>query len=76
MTLYYPLVGHPVEQVRTPPAINAYFAKSGIDGVMFPVDIEPRAIEPFFRMMRSWENCRGCSVTVPHKQAAFRAMDV
>jgi len=74
-TRCYPLVGHPVAQVRTPPAINNYFSESDIDAVMFAVDIEPWAVEGFFLAMRRWSNCGGCSVTVPHKQAAFRAMD-
>lgn len=70
-----PLVGHPVAQVRTPAGINAWFAECGIDTVIFPVDIPPDRIAGFFDMLRSWSNCCGCSVTVPHKQAAFAAMD-
>lgn len=74
-TRLYPLVGHPVAQVRTPPAINAWLAEQNQDAVMVPADILPGRITAFFEMLRDWPNCGGCSVTIPHKQAAFRAMD-
>jgi len=74
-TRLYPLVGHPVTQVRTPPAINAWLADQAQDAVMVPADILPGRITAFFEMLRDWPNCGGCSVTIPHKQAAFRAMD-
>lgn len=74
-TLCLPLIGHPVAQVRTPPGINAWFAENGVNAVVFPVDIPPEGAVDFFRILRSWSNCCGCSVTVPHKQAAFAAMD-
>lgn len=70
-----PLVGHPVAQVHTPPAINAWFSSNAIDAVMMPMDVEPGNISGFFQLLRGWRNCAGCSVTVPHKQAAFAAVD-
>ncbi|MCT7374195.1 shikimate dehydrogenase family protein [Chelativorans salis] len=74
-TRCYPLLGYPIAQVRTPPAINAYFATRRIDAVMFPMEIAPDAIDRFLSGLRGWSNCGGASVTVPYKQAAFSAMD-
>jgi shikimate dehydrogenase len=74
-TRCYPILGHPIAQVRTVPAINAYFAGQGIDAVMVPMEIAPAEIDALLALMRSWSNCGGASVTVPHKQAAFRACD-
>lgn len=74
-TVCYPLVGHPVAQVSTPPTINGWFSQQSIDAVMFAVDTPPAAAEEFFRLLRTWQNCGGCSVTVPHKQSAFRVVD-
>lgn len=74
-TRCFPLIGFPVDQVRSPPGINAWFAEQGIDAVMFGMDIAPDAVEAFFAVLRDWNNCGGCSVTVPHKQATFQAMD-
>lgn len=74
-TVCYPLIGHPVAQVRTPPQINAWFAEQALDATMFAVDMTPAVVDAFFDCLRAWRNCGGCSVTVPHKQAAFCAMD-
>jgi shikimate dehydrogenase len=74
-TRCYPILGHPIAQVRTVPAINAYFAAQAIDAVMFPMEIAPERIDAVLEEMRGWSNCGGASVTVPHKQAAFRACD-
>lgn len=74
-TRCYPILGYPIAQVRTPPAINAYFASRQIDAVMFPMEIAPEAIGGFLSGLRQWANCGGASVTIPHKQAAYRGMD-
>lgn len=75
-TRCYPILGQPIAQVRTVPAINAFFAAKGIDAVMFPMEIAPARIDAVLAELRDWSNCGGASVTVPHKQAAFRACDV
>lgn len=74
-TCCYPILGFPIAQVRTPPAINAYFAAQQIDAVMFPMEVAPEAVERFLGGLRHWSNCGGVSVTLPYKQAAFRAVD-
>lgn len=74
-TVCYPLLGHPVAQVSTPPTINGWFVRQSIDAVMFAIDMPPATVEEFFRMLRTWQNCGGCSVTIPHKQVAFRVVD-
>lgn len=70
-----PLIGHPVDQVRTPPAFNRWFAEHGIDAVIFPVDLAPAMLPAFFTMLRGWGNCIGLSVTMPHKAAALALVD-
>lgn len=70
-----PLIGHPVAQVKTPPAFNAHFARNDIDAVIVPIDIAMNAVPAFFDNLRHWGNCVGCSVTVPHKQQATRSVD-
>ncbi len=74
-TICYPLFGHPVAQVSTPPTINRWFDDQAIDAVMFALEVAPSAVDSFFRVLRTWQNCGGFSVTVPHKQAAFRTVD-
>ncbi len=72
---FYAMIGHPVAQVRTPTVLNAYLSEHGIDGVMVTFDVLPETVPPFFEMLKGWRNCRGCGVTVPHKQVAFDHCD-
>ena len=74
-TTVYAMLGHPIKQVQSPPLFNAYCKKHQIDAVMPVFDIMPEGIDDFFRFLRQWQNCPGCIVTVPHKQAAFRNAD-
>jgi shikimate dehydrogenase len=74
-TLVIPLVGHPVDQVKTPGPMNRWFGEQGIDAVVVPVDIRPERVDGFFEVLKATENCVGCIVTMPHKQAAFAAAD-
>lgn len=74
-TLVIPLVGHPVEQVRTPGPMNAWFGERAIDTVVVPIDIRPERVADFFDVLKATENCVGCIITMPHKQAAFAAAD-
>ncbi len=74
-TTFVPLIGHPVAQVKSPAPMNRWFADNDVDAVIVPLDIRPQAVAAFFEVMRAMENCAGCSVTMPHKQAAFVACD-
>lgn len=69
------LIGHPVDQVRTPPAFNRWFAENGIDAVVLPVDLESDALPAYFVALRGWRNCIGLSVTMPYKMAAVALVD-
>lgn len=74
-TRHIPLIGHPIAQVKTPPRINAWLAEAGHDAVMVPMDLARGAVPAFLDILRGSGNCLGCSVTVPHKQAAFAHVD-
>jgi shikimate dehydrogenase len=74
-TIVVPLIGHPVEQVKSPGPMNHWFGENDIDAVIVPMDIRPERVTSFFDVLRAMENCAGCSVTMPHKQAAFVASD-
>ncbi len=70
-----PIIGHPVSQVFSPPAFNAAFASDGLDCAMIPLDVPPQALDAFWAILRASPNMAGCSVTYPHKRAAFDAVD-
>ena len=42
---------------------------------MFGLDLEPAALDGFWKVLRGSSNMLGCSITYPHKQAAFDAVD-
>lgn len=74
-TLIIPLIGHPVAQVKTPGPMNVWLAEHGIDVAVIPMDIRAERVGSFFDVLKAAENCPGCSITMPHKQAAFVAAD-
>jgi len=74
-TRIVPLIGHPVEQVQTAGPMNQWFIEQESDAVIVPLDIRPERIGGFFDVLKVMENCVGCSITMPHKQAAFVASD-
>lgn len=74
-TRIFPIIGHPVSGVFSPPAFNLAFLNRGLDIVMVPMDVPVTGVSDFWNVLRSSANMIGCSVTYPHKQAAFEAMD-
>jgi len=74
-TLVYPMIGYPTTQVKSPTTFNRYFREKYIDGVMVAIDVHPAAVAHFFSLLRGWQNCPGCIVTMPHKQEAARQAD-
>ncbi|MFT6088644.1 MAG: shikimate dehydrogenase [Akkermansiaceae bacterium] len=74
-TRIFPIIGSPVSTVFSPPAFNIAFQERGLDIVMVPMEISAEQVHGFWELLRDSANMIGCSVTYPHKQAAFAAMD-
>ncbi len=74
-TLVYPMIGHPIAQVKSPATFNRYFEERRMDAVMIPVDVLPSELSHFFSFLRGWQNCPGCIITIPHKQASAGLAD-
>ncbi|OAP36544.1 shikimate dehydrogenase [Sinorhizobium glycinis] len=74
-TVFIPLIGHPVEQVKSPGPVNAWFSDNDVGAVLIPVDIFPEKVAAFLDAIRGTPNCPGVSVTMPHKQAAYAGVD-
>jgi len=74
-TQLFPIIGYPVSGVFSPPAFNLEFQNRGLDITMVPMDIPQCALGAFWMLLRNSQNMVGCSVTYPHKQAAYAAMD-
>ena len=74
-TRFFPIIGHPVDRVVSPPSVNSWFSGNGVNAVMTPIGVAAAALPAFWALLRSSETFLGCSVTYPHKQAACRAVD-
>ncbi|MCS0495127.1 shikimate dehydrogenase [Ancylobacter sp. MQZ15Z-1] len=72
MTRRAAVIGHPVAHSRSP-LIHGYWLKShGIDGSYGLLDVAPGDIDRFLGDFAA-SGLVGANVTVPHKEAAFRA---
>jgi shikimate dehydrogenase len=68
------IVGHPVKHSRSP-LIHGYWLKAyGLDGSYERIDVDPVNFGEFLRSFRS-RGFAGGNVTLPHKEAAFAAVD-
>ncbi|MBS9477477.1 shikimate dehydrogenase [Ancylobacter radicis] len=73
MTRRAAIIGHPVAHSRSPLIHGHWLVQHGIDGEYGRRDIEPEAIDAFLADFAA-SGLIGANVTVPHKEAAFRAV--
>lgn len=66
------VVGHPIGHSLSPVLHRHWLARYGIAGAYDPVDIAPEGFAAGMRALFGDPAWRGCNVTVPHKEAAFR----
>ncbi len=68
------IIGHPIKHSRSP-LIHGYWLKQyGIDGSYERIDVAPVNFVEFFRSFAR-QGFVGGNVTIPHKEAAFSAVD-
>ena len=67
-TEIYGVIGDPIEQSLSPAVHNAAFRHLGLNKVMVPFLVPGGELEAFFRELL-WLDIKGCSVTIPHKEA-------
>ncbi len=66
--------GHPIAHSRSPKIHGHWLAEHGIDGSYEAVDVALDDFGPFMQSVRAGRFVGG-NVTIPHKEAAFRAVD-
>lgn len=74
-TRLFAIVAHPVGHVRTPQAMNAMFAREGVDAVLVACDVAPQNLASFVAGLRGVENFGGLVVTAPHKAEILALCD-
>ncbi|MGU9979767.1 shikimate dehydrogenase [Phreatobacter sp. HK31-P] len=67
-------IGWPIHHVRSPLIHGFWLKKYGIDGEYNREAVEPGSAAEFLRSLDD-RGFVGCNVTIPHKEAAFAAMD-
>jgi len=74
-TKFYGIVGHPIENVKSPELFNQHFIKNGIDAAMMPLDVEYDDIKSFWHGISRIKNLEGLIVTMPHKKTLVPFLD-
>ena len=71
-TEVYGVMGDPIEQSLSPVVHNAAFRELGLNKVMVPFLVPNGELPAFFKELL-WLDFKGCSVTIPHKEAIVRS---
>lgn len=66
-TRIFPVIGHPIAQVKSPTSLSAIMAESGFNGMVVPTHILPDDLWGWLQQAPAVQNCTGIVVTVPHK---------
>jgi shikimate dehydrogenase len=67
----YGIVGHPIEQVRSPEMFTAEFVKRGYEGILLPFHVLPDDFEQVVPALMRMPNLDGLIFTIPFKQRAM-----
>jgi len=70
-TRIIPILGHPIEQVKSPNGLTRAFEARGCDTIVVPLDVTPDFVKSLLAALDSVGNLGGIIATVPHKFAAF-----
>lgn len=70
-TRLFPILGHPIGQVKSPASLSAIMAERGFNGLVVPVDILPADLPGWIAQAGAMRNVDGLVVTVPHKAACL-----
>ncbi len=69
------VIGWPIEHSRSPMIHGYWLKKYGIEGSYAKIAVKPEDVATFVRSLAE-RGLAGCNVTLPHKEAVFRAADV
>ncbi|HYC25391.1 MAG TPA: shikimate dehydrogenase, partial [Roseiarcus sp.] len=74
-TRIYAIVGHPIEQVRSPEMVTAELVKRGHNAILIPIDVLPVDFERTVGGLTRVQNLDGLIFTIPFKQRACALAD-
>ncbi len=71
-TRLFGIVGHPIEQVRSPAFVTAELSRRGRDAVLVPIHLPSDRFEELMPAIMAVENLDGLIITIPYKARATR----
>jgi shikimate dehydrogenase len=74
-TRIFGIVGHPIQQVRSPEMVTAELRRRGLNAILAPFDILPEDFERSVGQLMRMPNLDGLIFTIPFKQAASALVD-
>jgi shikimate dehydrogenase len=69
------MAGFPVKQVQMPQLLNRKFLSDGVRRFVVPTEVSPDNFHGFLIALSAVNNTVGALVTVPHKEALFKASE-
>jgi shikimate dehydrogenase len=68
-TAIYWMIGEPIQQVKSPGLMNAYFVEHALNAALIPVHVPPEQLLQALVLFAHANNVRGLLTTLPHKAA-------
>ncbi len=75
-TRLFAIVGHPIEQVKSPEMITAEMTGRGHDAILFPLHVLPDAFDAVLPQVMRIHNLDGLVFTIPYKARACALADL
>ncbi|MEP3437488.1 MAG: ThiF family adenylyltransferase [Hoeflea sp.] len=74
-TRLYGILGHPIEQVRTPETVTYELRRRGINAIVLPIHVRPEELDDCIPGLMKIANLDGLVVTIPHKKTITGHLD-
>ena len=74
-TRLFGIVGHPIEQVRSPEMFTAEFRRRGLDAILVPMHVLPDDFDALLPQLLRLSNLDGVIFTIPYKLRARALAD-
>jgi shikimate dehydrogenase len=75
-TRVFGIVGHPIEQVRSPEMFTAEFRRRGRDAILVPMHVLPGDFDAILPQLLKMQNLGGLVFTIPYKGRACALAEV
>jgi shikimate dehydrogenase len=70
-TRLFPIIGDPIDYVKSPQRLTSSFAARGHNGLCFPMQVREGDLNSVMQGLMVVPNVDGLLITMPHKFAAF-----